>query len=114
MRTKMVAVTVALAVALSASMAWAGAGLRNQARNCKQTAAGTCLRQQAPGQGQIRVGQPNGKHYGPGDGTGNQGDGPRDGSGFGRKAGVRNGTGTCDGSGPHGTAKQAKKPGGRR
>jgi len=114
MRTRMVAVTVALAVALSATLAWAGAGQRNQARYTQKAAAGVCLRQQAPVQNQFRPGQPNGRHYGPGEGTGNQGDGPRDGSGFGRKAGIHNGTGTCDGTGPHGAMRRAGNPGGRR
>jgi hypothetical protein len=44
----------------------------------------------------------NGKRggYGPGDGTGNQGIGPRDGTGFGPGNGT--GTGICDGTGPKG------------
>jgi hypothetical protein len=36
--------------------------------------------------------------YGPGDGTGNSGLGPRDGTGY----GPGSGTGTCDGTGPKG------------
>jgi hypothetical protein len=95
-------------------MAWAGAGQRHQVRNTKQVAAGVCVRQQAAGQNQIRMGQANGKHYGPGDGTGNLGERPLDGTGFGPKTGIRNGTGTCDGTGPHGAARQIRKPGGGR
>jgi hypothetical protein len=38
-----------------------------------------------------------GKHWGPGDGTGNQGVGPRDGTGYGSQSGPRNGA--QDGSG---------------
>ncbi len=45
---------------------------------------------------------------GPGDGTGNKGIGPRDGSGFGPGNGT--GTGVCDGTGPKGKTQQ----GGRR
>ena len=41
--------------------------------------------------------QGNGKKYGPADGTGNQGSGPRDGTGYG--AGKSKGSGTCDGTG---------------
>jgi hypothetical protein len=114
MRTKMVAMTVALAVALSATVAWAGAGQRNQARSSCKAAAGICVRQQGPGLNQTRLGQPNGKHYGPGDGTGNLGDGPRDGSGFGKKAGLRSATGTCDGTGPKGKANRTRRPDSRR
>ena len=38
--------------------------------------------------------------YGPGNGTGNQGVGPKDGTGYGP------GTGVCDGTGPKGNAKR--------
>ena len=41
-----------------------------------------------------------GKRSGPGDGTGNMGQGPKDGTGYGKSAG--NGTGICDGTGPKG------------
>lgn len=41
--------------------------------------------------------------YGPGDGTGNSGIGPRDGTGFGKTAGP--GSGTCDGTGPKGKGR---------
>jgi hypothetical protein len=40
------------------------------------------------------------KGYGPGNGTGNMGQGPKDGTGYGKKAGA--GTGVCDGTGPKG------------
>ena len=39
--------------------------------------------------------------YGPGDGTGNRGLGPRDGTGFGPGAG----SGVCDGTGPKGVGR---------
>jgi hypothetical protein len=39
--------------------------------------------------------------YGPGDGTGNQGIGPRDGSGY----GPGGGSGNCDGTGPKGQGR---------
>ncbi len=42
----------------------------------------------------------NGKGYGPGNGMGNMGQGPKDGTGYGKMAG--NGTGLCDGTGPKG------------
>jgi hypothetical protein len=42
--------------------------------------------------------------YGPGDGTGNQGVGPRNGSGFGP------GTGECDGTGPKGSVQRRGNP----
>jgi len=40
-----------------------------------------------------------GKHWGPGDGTGNQGNGPMDGTGYGAASG--NGRGMRDGTGPY-------------
>jgi hypothetical protein len=41
-----------------------------------------------------------GKHWGPGDGTGNQGQGPKDGTGYGAQSGQQ--SGPRDGSGPSG------------
>src|SRR3989304_2707220 len=41
-----------------------------------------------------------GNKYGPGNGTGNNGIGPKDGTGNGSGNGTGNGTGTCDGTGP--------------
>ena len=43
-----------------------------------------------------------GRGYGPGDGTGNQGNGPKDGTGYGAMRGGGNGTGNCTGTGPAG------------
>jgi hypothetical protein len=43
-----------------------------------------------------------GKHWGPGDGTGNQGSGPMDGTGYGAASG--NGRGLRDGTGPYHSA----------
>lgn len=43
-----------------------------------------------------------GKKMGKANGSGNQGIGPRDGSGYGAKSGKGTGTGTCDGTGPKG------------
>jgi hypothetical protein len=42
-----------------------------------------------------------GKHFGPGDGTGNMGSGPKDGTGYGAQSGRRQGSlnGTCTGVG---------------
>ncbi len=40
-----------------------------------------------------------GKHWGPGDGSGNQGNGPKDGTGYGSQSGNR--MGTRDGTGPY-------------
>ena len=51
-------------------------------------------------QGKGRMNAMHGKHYGPGDGTGNQGIRPMDGTGFGPGSGQ--GTGVCDGTGPKG------------
>jgi len=72
---------------------------------------GICDWYQAGGAGARRGQGPragNGGRYGPGDGTGNQGVGPRDGTGYG--AGARAGRGgqrgpgspNCDGTGPKG------------
>jgi hypothetical protein len=41
----------------------------------------------------------NGKHWGPGDGSGNQGNGPKDGTGYGSQSGK--GIGAHDGTGPY-------------
>lgn len=46
-----------------------------------------------------------GSGYGPGDGTGKSGIGPRDGTGYG--PGTK--TGNCDGTGPKGNVKQSRK-----
>ena len=40
-----------------------------------------------------------GKHWGPGDGAGNQGNGPKDGTGYGTQSG--RGSGALDGTGPY-------------
>jgi len=52
--------------------------------------------------------------YGPGNGTGNRGNGPKDGTGYGAKSGQRNGSGTCDGTGPKGTQRAPQGRSGRR
>ena len=58
-------------------------------------------------------GSRNGKMAGPGDGTGNQGSGPRDGTGYGSTIGKR--LGPQDGTGPGRTgASGAGRRGGRR
>jgi len=51
-------------------------------------------------QGKGRMNAMHGKRHGPGDGTGNQGIRPMDGTGFGPGSGQ--GTGVCDGTGPKG------------
>jgi hypothetical protein len=48
--------------------------------------------------------------YGPGDGTGRQGMGPRDGTGYGPGAG----SGNCDGTGPKGQGQGMGRRGGRQ
>ena len=112
MMKKTMLIAIALAVALSATVVWAGLGPQYRAQN--QVQAGTCTMQQAPGEHQNRIGTPQGYKYGPGDGTGYEGDGPKDGTGYGKKAGDCNLSGTCDGTGPHGKATkkqtQAKRP----
>jgi hypothetical protein len=56
---------------------------------------------------QARTGK-HGRHgYGPGDGTGNPGVGPRDGSGYGPGSGP--GSGNCDGTGPKGKGRRGSR-----
>ena len=55
-----------------------------------------------------------GRGYGPGNGAGYQGNGPKDGTGYGAKAGQKKGSGTCDGAGPKGTQRGPQGKGGRR
>lgn len=62
---------------------------------------GICDTYQAGGQQQAAG---KGKGKGPADGTGNQGLGPRDGTGF----GTGSCTGVCDGTGPKGQTKGKK------
>ncbi len=61
------------------------------------------------GQGGRKAGQGAGQRNGPGDGTGNRGLGPRDGTGYGAAARGGSGTGQCDG-----TAKRQGRRGGGR
>jgi hypothetical protein len=57
----------------------------------------------------------NGRGYGPRDGSGYQGAGPKDGSGYGAKSGKRNGSGTCDQTGPKSSPQRGGQGrGGRR
>jgi hypothetical protein len=53
-----------------------------------------------------------GKHFGPGDGTGNRGAGPQDGTGYGTQSGKR--MGPQDGSGARLGQTGGNQPGGRR
>ncbi len=57
-----------------------------------------------------------GKHWGPGDGTGNQANGPKDGTGYGSQSGKR--SGPQDGTGPYrqsgGQARGQAQSNGRR
>lgn len=60
-----------------------------------------------------------GNAWGARNGSGNQGSGPRDGTGYGAKSGQRNGngngTGTCDQTGPKGSGQRGgMSRGGRR
>jgi hypothetical protein len=54
--------------------------------------------------GKLNQNKMGGKKYGPGNGTGNSGIGPKDGTGYGATtgSGTGTGTGTCDGTGPKG------------
>jgi hypothetical protein len=117
---------VTLAAALAVTFALAGA-TRTQAADdqagsqpTRQAAVkpnfvdndgdGICDNCTGTGQG-ARVGARQGRGgHGPGDGTGNQGVGPQDGSGY----GARSGAGTCDGTGPKGQARRAGRRGGRQ
>ena len=53
-----------------------------------------------------------GKHWGPGDGTGNQGNGPEDGTGYGSQSGKR--SGPQDGTGPYHQSGGQGRGSGRR
>jgi hypothetical protein len=54
-----------------------------QLQGCQQLRDGSCLKSGTSGAGTA---QQKGKNYGPGDGTGNQGDRPQDGTGYGATA----------------------------
>ena len=49
-----------------------------------------------------------GQRNGPKDGAGNQGQVPRDGTGYGAKSGKKGGGGICDGTGPRGSGQQGR------
>jgi hypothetical protein len=63
---------------------------------------GICDRYQE--RSQTRAGKSGRRGYGPGDGTGNQGVGPRDGSGYGPGPGTN-----CDGTGPKGQGRRGAR-----
>lgn len=63
---------------------------------------------QTPGFNGNGNGAMRGKRNGPNDGTGNQGVGPKDGTGYGAKAGNKQGGGVCDNTGPKGRASQGR------
>jgi|WetSurMetagenome_2_1015567.scaffolds.fasta_scaffold110787_2 hypothetical protein len=74
------------AVSMAGKGRMGGQGLRNQT-NCtlhtpdrQQLRDGSCLKSGASATGIV---QKKGNTYGPGDGTGNQGAGPKDGTGYG-------------------------------
>ncbi len=76
-----------------------GTGAGRGARFVDQDGDGVCdnyANRSAQKMGNVQKG----KGYGPGNGTGNMGQGPKDGTGYGKKAG--NSTGVCDGTGPKG------------
>jgi hypothetical protein len=77
---------------------------RSQHQIHDQNGDGLCdVCKQPVGSGRVNAqGQKaqSGKHWGPGDGTGNQGQGPKDGTGYGTQSGQQ--SGPRDGSGPHG------------
>lgn len=56
-----------------------------------------------------------GNGWGARNGSGNQGNGPKDGTGYGAKSGKRNGngTGTCDQTGPKGSGQRGGGGAGR-
>ena len=54
----------------------------------------------------TRAGQKRGAGYGPGDGTGSKGNGPKDGTGYGAMSGGKGqASGNCTGVGPQGQAR---------
>jgi hypothetical protein len=62
---------------------------------------------QGNGQGQQAK---KGRHFGPGDGTGNNGSGPRDGTGYGAQSGHRSGPRDGSGMGQAGGGRRAGRP----
>jgi hypothetical protein len=106
LKKSLVVITITILVA---GMAGAVAQERVQSRNQSQHAirdsngdgiCDTCGQpvgsSKANAQGQQAK---EGKHWGPGDGTGNQGNGPKDGTGYGSQSGK--GIGARDGTGPY-------------
>jgi hypothetical protein len=74
----------------------------------KGSTKGVCPFGNTPGtrQGQIKA-----KGHGPGDGAGNNGDGPKDGTGFGAvKGSGQSNNPNCDGDGPKGSTKRKGRP----
>ena len=49
------------------------------------------------------------RQLGPGDGTGNAGNGPKDGTGYGKSRGRGSSSGTCTGTGPQGRSGPASR-----
>jgi hypothetical protein len=76
----------------------------------KGTEKDVCPYSNTPG---TRQGQANAEGNGPGDGTRNDGTGPKDGTGYGAtKSGTgQNSNPNCDGTGPKGAAKKKGQPG---
>jgi len=115
-KTLVIAVMVLAIGALLSGMALAGNG-KMQGKAARQTQqvnkgnAGVCPYGNTP---QAKAqGKANG--YGPGNGRGNAGNGPKDGSSYG-KTNNPNATGECDGTGPKGktTKGQGAKRSGRQ
>ena len=108
--------TLILIVGLAVFLWTTDAGSQTQSQTQQQTTHQACLRQHAlqdangdgicdhcgnpVGSGKANAqgkAAKNGKHWGPGDGTGNQGVGPRDGTGYGAQSGQK--MGPHDGTG---------------
>jgi hypothetical protein len=92
----------ALLVASTLTLTAEAAGRQTGPRDGSGTRAGASA-------GQKTNGTATQKKAGPRDGTGNQGSGPKDGTGYG--AGQGNGSGTCDSTGPKGNQNGGKKGG---
>ena len=98
--------TVAMFLAGTTGMVAQGQGQsRNQSQHTIHDANGDGICDncgQAAGSGQANVQgkqAKKGKHWGPADGSGNQGSGPQDGTGYGSQSGKR--SGSRDGTGPY-------------
>ena len=111
--------TVAMFLAGTTGMVAQGQGQsRNQSQHTIHDANGDGICDncgQAAGSGQANVQgkqAKKGKHWGPADGSGNQGSGPKDGTGYGSQSGK--GSGPKDGTGPNCPSGSQGQGAGRR